>query len=131
MPLTANSKTNFRSATNPFTTSSSMPNCLSRAALARDSARRVTPVIRALRASLAFCLGLVACNAVALLKAALRAEHGEKVVSEQLSAYYLVLETRQTYAGMMVAVPRPAGRPCRSSATPRWRGYSEGSQATC
>jgi len=53
----------------------------------------------------AFCLGLLACNAVALLKAALRAEHGEGVVSQQLSAYYLVLEIRQTYAGMMVAVP--------------------------
>ena len=53
----------------------------------------------------AFCLGLLACNAVALLKAALRAEHGEEVVREKLSAYYLVLEIRQTYAGMMVAIP--------------------------
>jgi hypothetical protein len=53
----------------------------------------------------AFCLGLLACNAVALLKAALRAEHGEEVVSRRLSAYYLVLEIRQTYAGMMVAIP--------------------------
>ena len=43
-------------------------------------------------------------NAVALLKAALRAVHGEEVVSGQLSAYYLVLEIRQTYAGMMVGV---------------------------
>jgi hypothetical protein len=53
----------------------------------------------------AFCLGLLASNAVALLKAALRAEHGEEVVSHKLSAYYLVLEIRQTYAGMMVAIP--------------------------
>jgi hypothetical protein len=53
----------------------------------------------------AFCLGLVACNAVALLKAALRAAHGKDVVGQQLSAYYLVLEIRQTYAGMMVAIP--------------------------
>lgn len=53
----------------------------------------------------AFCLGLLACNAVALLKAALRAVHGEEVVSQQLSAYYVVLEIRQTYAGMMVALP--------------------------
>ena len=52
-----------------------------------------------------FCLGLLACNAVALLKAALQAVHGEEVVSGQLSAYYLVLEIRQTYAGMMVALP--------------------------
>lgn len=53
----------------------------------------------------AFCLGLLAANAVALLKAALRAAHGEEVVSHTLSAYYLVLEIRQTYAGMMVAIP--------------------------
>jgi hypothetical protein len=53
----------------------------------------------------AFCLGLLACNAVALLKAALRAEHGEEVVRQKLSAYGMVLEIRQTYAGMMVAIP--------------------------
>jgi hypothetical protein len=53
----------------------------------------------------AFCLGLLASNAVALLKAALRAEHGEAVVSEELSAYYVTLEIRQTYTGMMVAIP--------------------------
>jgi Transposase DDE domain len=53
----------------------------------------------------AFCLGLLASNAVALVKAALRAEHGADVVQHKLSAYYLVLEIRQTYAGMMVAIP--------------------------
>jgi Transposase DDE domain len=53
----------------------------------------------------AFCLGLLASNAVALLKAALRAEHGAEVVGQNLSAYYLALEIRQTYAGMMVAIP--------------------------
>jgi len=53
----------------------------------------------------AFCLGLLACNAVALLKASLRAAHGEEKVTQTLSAYYLVLEIRQTYAGMMVAIP--------------------------
>jgi hypothetical protein len=52
----------------------------------------------------AFCLGLLVCNAVALLKAALRAAHGEEVVQKKLSAYYLALEIRQTYAGMMVAI---------------------------
>src|SRR5205807_5777818 len=52
----------------------------------------------------AFCLGWLVCNAVALLKAALRAAHGEDVVRERLSAYYMALEIRQTYAGMMVAI---------------------------
>ena len=53
----------------------------------------------------AFCLGLLASHAVALLKAALRAEHGEQKVLEEVSSYYLVLEIRQTYQGMMVAIP--------------------------
>jgi IS4 transposase len=52
----------------------------------------------------AFCLALVASNAVALLKAALRAVHGEEAVAE-MSTYYLALEVRQTYVGMMVALP--------------------------
>src|SRR5260370_20371321 len=55
-------------------------------------------------ALLALCLGLVAYNAVALLKAALRAAHGTAAV-EKLSGYYLALEIRQTYDGMMVAIP--------------------------
>lgn len=52
----------------------------------------------------AFCLGLLATNAVALLQGALRAEHGAEKAAG-LSAYYLALELRQTYAGMMVAIP--------------------------
>jgi Transposase DDE domain len=54
----------------------------------------------------AFCVGLLAANAVAVLKAALRAAHGEEVAAG-LSAYYLTLEIRETYAGMMVAIPAP------------------------
>jgi hypothetical protein len=53
----------------------------------------------------AFGLGLLATNAVALLKAALRAAHGRKVVQEQVSGYYLALAIRQTYDGMTVAIP--------------------------
>lgn len=53
----------------------------------------------------AFCLGLVACNAVALLKGALRATHGAERVSTEVSAYYLALEIQQTHRGMMVALP--------------------------
>ena len=50
---------------------------------------------------------MLASNAVALLKAALRAEHGAEVVSQQVSGYYLALEIQQTHAGMMVAIPAP------------------------
>ena len=53
----------------------------------------------------AFCVGLWACNAVAVLKAALRAVHGAKAA--ELSGYYLALEIRETYGGMMVAIPAP------------------------
>jgi DDE family transposase len=52
----------------------------------------------------AFCVGLLAANAVAVLKAALRAAHGEEKAAE-LSAYYLTGEIRETYEGMMVAIP--------------------------
>jgi len=52
----------------------------------------------------ALCVGLLAANAVAVLKAALRAAHGTEKAAG-LSAYYLTLEIRETYAGMMVAVP--------------------------
>ena len=43
----------------------------------------------------AFCVGLLAVNAVAVLKAALRVVHGEKQ-AVNLSAYYLTLEIRET-----------------------------------
>jgi hypothetical protein len=52
----------------------------------------------------AFCLALVASNAVALLRASLRAVHGIEAVAE-LSNYYVALEVSQTYRGMMVALP--------------------------
>lgn len=64
----------------------------------------------------AFCLGLVACNAVALLKAALRAAHGAERMATELSAYYLALEIQQTHRGMMVALP-PARWECFGTLT--------------
>jgi hypothetical protein len=52
----------------------------------------------------AFCLALVASNAVALLRVALRAVHPQPAV-EELSSYYVALEIRETYRGMMIALP--------------------------
>lgn len=52
----------------------------------------------------AFCLALLAYNAVALIKTALRREHGRQTVNEEISAYYLSLEIQQAYDGMMVAI---------------------------
>jgi IS4 transposase len=51
-----------------------------------------------------FCLALMAANAVAVLKAALRATHGEEQADE-MSAYYMALEIKQVHEGMMIALP--------------------------
>jgi hypothetical protein len=51
-----------------------------------------------------FCVALLASNAVALIKAALRAVHGE-AEADELSGYYLALEIKQVHEGMMIALP--------------------------
>jgi hypothetical protein len=55
----------------------------------------------------AFCLALLAYNAVSLIKAALRSVHGRQKVNEEVSSYYLSLEIGRTYDGMMIAIPAP------------------------
>jgi hypothetical protein len=76
--------------------------------------RAIPPLIYALLAAkilgkgtalFAFYLALVAFNALSLLKASLRAAHGEELVQEQVSGYYLSLEIRGTYDGIMIAAP--------------------------
>ena len=52
----------------------------------------------------AFCLALVASNAMALIRASVRQVHGPEIV-ENLSRYYIATEVRETYVGMMVALP--------------------------
>lgn len=52
-----------------------------------------------------FCLALVAYHAVSVIKAALRAVHGQETVEKGISGYYLSLEISQTYDGMMIAIP--------------------------
>ena len=54
-----------------------------------------------------FCLALLAYNAVSLIKAALRSEHGRKQINDEVSGYYLSLEIGRTYDGMMIAIPAP------------------------
>lgn len=51
----------------------------------------------------AFCLGLAASNAAALMRTALRAAHGADAVAE-MSREYVAREVRETYAGMLIAV---------------------------
>lgn len=52
----------------------------------------------------AFCLGLVASNAVALLRAVVRATHGRDA-ADTLSSYAVALDLHQLHRGMMVALP--------------------------
>jgi IS4 transposase len=52
----------------------------------------------------AFCLALVASNAVALLKAALRSAHPANDVAE-MSSFYMAEEVRATFVGMMIVLP--------------------------
>lgn len=55
----------------------------------------------------AFSLAAMVYNAVSVLKASLRVVHGEEVVQERLSTYYMTLELSGTYQGMMIAIPEP------------------------
>jgi IS4 transposase len=52
-----------------------------------------------------FCVALVAYNVLAVIRAALRSEHGRDEVEAKASNYHLVQEVATTYAGMMIAVP--------------------------
>lgn len=58
-------------------------------------------------ALLAFCVAVVAYNVLGVLKAAMRAEHGEQKVAQEVSGYYMALEFSMVYAGMMIALPAP------------------------
>jgi len=61
----------------------------------------------------AFATALVAYNALATVKAALRAQHGAQTIEQGLSAYFLADEISGTYRGMMIALPEPKWRPFR------------------
>ena len=51
-----------------------------------------------------FCVALVAYNALAVVKAALRNVHGDETIDNELSGYYLAGNIARTYDGMMIAV---------------------------
>ena len=52
----------------------------------------------------AFCMSVIAGNALAILKGNLRAVHGDEMVAE-LSTYALVNDVAEVYPGMMIGVP--------------------------
>jgi IS4 transposase len=53
----------------------------------------------------AFCVALVSYNVLSTIKAALRSVHGEAVVEEQVSGFYVADEIQMTHRGMMIAIP--------------------------
>lgn len=53
----------------------------------------------------AFCMALVAYNVLSVVQAALRAAHGEEVVAERVSFFYLCDEVAATYRGLLIAIP--------------------------
>ncbi len=53
----------------------------------------------------AFAVAVAAYNVLAVLKAALRAVHGEEKVQQEVSSYYVALECAMVYGGMMIALP--------------------------
>jgi hypothetical protein len=56
-------------------------------------------------ALLSFCVALVGFNILAAVRSALRSEHGTEVVDKTVSSYHLMCEVRETYRGMMIALP--------------------------
>ena len=52
-----------------------------------------------------FCVALVAYNVLAMVRAALRSEHGREAVEAKVSNYHLANEVATTYEGMMIAMP--------------------------
>ena len=55
-------------------------------------------------AVLGFCVALVAYNQLMVVKAALRAVHGEETVDSHVSSYYLADEIAGTWRGLTIAV---------------------------
>jgi IS4 transposase len=58
-----------------------------------------------------FCVALVAYNVLAVVRAALRSEHGTEAVETKASTRHMADEVASTYAGMMIALPAPAWAP--------------------
>jgi hypothetical protein len=51
-----------------------------------------------------FCVALIAYNVMAVVKAALRQEHGEEKVRDEVSAFYIAGEITRTHEGMQIAI---------------------------
>jgi hypothetical protein len=52
-----------------------------------------------------FCMALVSYNVISVVLSALRAVHGQEVIEERVSLYYLCDEVAKTSRGLSIAVP--------------------------
>ena len=69
-------------------------------------------------ALLAFAVAVLAYNVMLVLQSAVRAQHARQMANMELSAYYVAVEIRANYAGMMIAAPED-----------QWRAYENLSSA--
>lgn len=70
-----------------------------------------------------FCVAVVAYNVLGVIKAAMRAVHGERKVQEEVSGYYTALEWALVYAGMMIALPAQKWEPFALMPAPELAKY--------
>jgi hypothetical protein len=72
------------------------------------------------------CIGFVAWNALAVIKAAMRAAHGAQTVETQLSGYYFVDELESTRRGLEIALPTRAWDAFRQMAAAEFAAWLVG-----
>jgi hypothetical protein len=65
-------------------------------------------------ALLGFCVALVGLNILATVRSVLRSEHGAEAVEEKVSSYHVMCEVRETYRGMIIALPPESWAPFQS-----------------
>jgi hypothetical protein len=66
-----------------------------------------------------FCSALVAFNLLSVVMAALRGVHGDDVVDQQVSFYYLADELEHTHRGLTIAVPSSYWTKTYATLTPK------------
>lgn len=67
----------------------------------------------------AFCVAVCCYNLLAAVKGALRSQHGEKKMEEEVSTYSLTEEISTVYRGMMVALPAEEWKEFREMRLPK------------
>ena len=74
-------------------------------------------------ALLAFCVAVASYNFLAAVKGALRGVHGERVVDEEVSNFFLTDEIATTHGGMMIALPSENWTGFQTTSPARFAAY--------